>query len=70
MWYSAVQQGTITIGDLWVKGKLEKGVGKSRGLVQAEGYVRVRDRKPVSFLACVPTSETDSTVVQRSVKMN
>ena len=29
-----------------------------------------RDRKPVSFLATIPTSETDSTVVQRSIKVN
>ena len=52
-----------------LKEKLERG----ESLYRQKGKltcVTWRDRKPVSFLATIPTSETDSTVVQRSVNVN
>ena len=62
----------VAKGDLWIKRKVGKGVTKRGVLVQVEGltFVTWRNRKPVSFLVTVPTSETDFNLVQRSVKVN
>ena len=49
--------------------KLERGESLYRQMGRLTS-VTWRERKPVSFLATIPTSETDSTVVQRSVKVN
>ena len=56
-----------------LKEKCAKELERGESLYRQKGrltYLTWRDRKPVSFLATIPTSETDSTVVQRSVKVS
>ena len=56
-----------------LKEKCVKELERGESLYRQKGRlpcVTWRDRKPVSFLATIPTSEADSTVVQRSVKVN
>ena len=56
-----------------LKEKEVKGLKRGRSLFKQKvnlTCVTWRDRKPVTFLSTIPTSITDSNVVQRSVKEN
>ena len=56
-----------------LKEKKVKGLKRGESLFRQKGSVTCvtwRDRKPVSVLATTPTSKTDQSVVQRSVKVN
>ena len=72
MWYSSVQQGSLA-KICGVKEKAVKNLKRGERLYRQKGNltcVTWRDRKPVSVLATLPTSTTDSSSVQRSVKVN
>jgi len=72
MWYSSVQQGSLA-KICGVKEKAVKNLKRGERLYRQKGNstcMTWRERKPVSVLATLPTSATDSSPVQRSVKVN
>ena len=73
MWHSSVQQGSLAKRDFLVKEKAVKDFKRGECLYKQKGNltcVTWRDRRPVSVLATLPTSTTESSPVERSAKVN